>query len=214
MDGKQIDQVHCFRYLGVEIDDKVKWNAHVNNLVRSISSKLYSLRKMSQFLDKKSLLMMYNMTIQPCIDYSITVWGNCSQKNKDLLYRLQKRAARIVTSNYDYETVNGEDLIKTLKWQSFDQRMNYFLATLMYKSVHGIGPTHLCNAIEMVCDRHDINTRATNTLNIILPKPKVQCYKNSLLYSGGIVWNSLPSHLQCSRSLPSFKRLYKQLYFH
>ena len=214
MDGTKMEQVHNFKYLGVEIDEHLTWDIHVKRLTRLISMKLFSLRNMSQYLDVKSLKLMYNTIILPCIDYSCTVWGNCSRQNKELLLRLQKRAARIITSNYDYENVRGDDLIKLMKWQSFDERRNYFLAVLMYKSVHGIAPTHLCNAIEMVCDRHNLNTRAADKTNVILPKPNLECFKNSLMYSGGVIWNSLPINLQHSTSISSFKYLYKSLYFH
>ena len=83
----------------------------------------------------------------------------------------------------------------------------------MYKSVHGIAPTHLCNANEMVCDRHNLNTRAADKTNVILPKPNLECFKNSLMYSGGVIWNLLPINLQNSTSISSFKYLYKSCTF-
>ena len=51
------------------------------------------------------------------------------------------------------------DLVRKLKWQSFQQRRYYFLATVMFKCIHGLAPTHMINELdmlEMVCERHDL----------------------------------------------------------
>ena len=94
--------------------------------------------------------------------------------------RLQKRAARHVTSNYDYNNISGLDLMKNLSWQTFEDRRDYFLSTLMYQCVHGLAPSRLCNEIEMYFDRHGLNTRNANSLNVVPLKPNIQLYCQSL----------------------------------
>ena len=168
---------------------------------------------MSKFLDSNALKLMYNGIVQPCFDYSCSVWGNCSVKNEEILFRLLKRAARIITFNYDYETVNGSDLIKNLKLQTFKKRKNYFLSTLMFKCIHGLAPNRMCNNIEMTFDRHGFNTRAADSLNVVLPKPNLECFKKCFMYAGGKVWNSLQNTLKNSLSLSTFKTSYKKIYF-
>ena len=59
------------------------------------------------------------------------------------------------------------DLARKLKWQSSQQRRDYFLATMMFKCIHGLAPTHMVNELEMVCERHDHNTRNADSLNLI-----------------------------------------------
>ena len=67
-----------------------------------------------------------------------------------------------------------------LSWQSLEQRRDYFLATLMFKCIHGIAPARLCNEIEMVFDRHGVNTRNANSLKVTVPKPNLECFKDLL----------------------------------
>ena len=126
--------------------------------------------------------------------------------------RTQKRAARIVTKNFDYEKYNGSQLMIDLSWPNIEQRRNYFLATLMYKCINGTAPGRLCNEIEMYCDRHGFNTRNADSLNVILPKPKLELFKQSFKYAGAKIWNELPTSLQNSTSLDSFKFKYKKLF--
>ena len=213
IDQIRIEQVHTMRYLGVLIDEKLNWNHHIQQLSRSIGYKIYSLNKMSTFMNQDILNLLYLTLIQPCIDYACTVWGHCSRKSVNILSRLQKRAARVITRNFDFINTDGINLVKELKWQVFENRRDYFIATLMFKCIHGIAPTHMVNEIEMVCDRHHHNTRSADSLNVIAPKPNIECFKRSFRFAGAKVWNSLPHDLQNVQSIQSFKKLCKQFLF-
>ena len=212
--GKQrIEQVHNIRYLGVVIDDRLQWSNHTRQIVKSVSYKIFSLQKMRKFIHQDILNMLYLSLVQPINDYACSVWGQCSSKYVEKLSRLQKRAARVVTGNFDYVNCHGMDLVRKLKWQSFKQRRDFFLATMMFKCIHGLAPTHMINELEMVCERHDHNTRNADSLNVVVPKPNLECFKRCFRFSGAQVWNSLPENLQNVQSVESFKHMYKRTYF-
>ena len=71
----------------------------------------------------------------------------------------------------------------------------------------------MCNEIEMYFDRHGLNTRNANSLNVVLPTYNIEMFKQSFKYSGPKAWNSLRTDLQNSHSLSSFKRSYKSNLF-
>ena len=54
-------------------------------------------------MNKNLLNTVYMSQIQSTQDYACTVWGNCAQPQKDMIFRLQKRAGRIVNGTFDYE---------------------------------------------------------------------------------------------------------------
>ena len=165
-----IEQVKSLRYLGIVIDENLKWNVYLRDLCKYIPHKIYSLGELSKFLIPELLSTLYKCVIQPCIDYEISVWGNCPASYKLPLQRLQKRAARYVTGISDYELASGNILIKKLSWQTIDQRRDYFLTMNMFKCIRGIAPPRLSNEIEMYFVRHGLNTRNANSLNVVLPK--------------------------------------------
>ena len=214
IDDKPVEQVKPIRYLGIEIDENLKWNSHIAQLSKSLSYKIFSLGKLRHILNKTLLNILYKSIIQPCFDYAISVWGNKIGSNAlSKLFRLQKRAARYVTGNFDYVNYSGEQIVKEIKWTSIEQRRDYFLANLMYKCIHGLAPSRLCNNIEMVCERHDVRTRNYNTLNVVPPKPNIECFKKCFMYSAAQVWNKLPDSLKNAVSVNSFKLSYKKMYF-
>ncbi len=84
----------------------------------------------------------------------------------------------------------------------------------MFKSVHGLNPHWINNNISMACANQDRNTRFANNMNVVVPKPNVETFRNSLMYQGVISWKSLPPHLKYATTHDSFKRLYKKEYFY
>ncbi len=66
----------------------------------------------------------------------------------------------------------------------------------------------------MVCENLDRNTRFANNINVVVPKPNVETFRNSFMYQCAISWNSLPPHLKYATTHDSFKRLDKKKYFY
>ncbi len=93
-------------------------------------------------------MLIYSSIIQPKFDYAITIWGYTCDNN-DKIQRLQNRAARIVTGNYEYVTTRGTELVRRLRWTCVTQRRDYFMSILMYKSIHGMAPAYLYNEITL-----------------------------------------------------------------
>ncbi len=51
-------------------------------------------------------------------------------------------------------------------------------------------------------------------MNVVVPKPSVETFRNSFMSQGFISWNSLPPHIKIVTILDSFERMYKKKYFY
>ncbi len=51
-------------------------------------------------------------------------------------------------------------------------------------------------------------------MNVVVPKPNVETFRNSCMYQGVILWNSLPPHLKHATTNDSFKRIYHKEHFY
>ena len=96
LSNDNLEQVKSIRYLGVEIDEFLTWDKHIKSMTKSIGSKITLLGKLGNTLNSNFLELLYKTTIQPCFDYACSVWGNSSLSNRQILFRLQKRAAGIL----------------------------------------------------------------------------------------------------------------------
>ena len=56
---------------------------------------------------------------------------------QDELEKVQSRAARFVTANYNFETGSMTKILKQLKWESFKQRRKGRRLVLFYKGLKG-----------------------------------------------------------------------------
>ena len=102
-----LNQVSEHPYLGIYLDNSMKWNKQVLQMCSNVSRKLALLRRLRKTLNSELLNMLYISMIQPILDYGISVWGYCSDTNRELIVRLQHRAARIITGNMDYINTRG-----------------------------------------------------------------------------------------------------------
>ena len=208
-----LKQVNVVPYLGIQVYCSLKWNQHVLELCKKISRKLFCLKRMRKCIDQDTLLYLYISIIQPKIDYAISVWGYSSKSNKELITRLQHRAARYICGNMDFINVRGSNLVIQLGLQSIDNHRHYFTAMLMYKIANEIAPTRLTDSFIFTKDTHDISTRSSTNCTFQVPEPNYELYRNSLKYQGTVLWNALPPLLKSAPDVPTFKKLYKMLYF-
>ena len=213
LNNEPLTQVTDSPYLGIIVDNSLKWNLHVMKLCKRVSSKLSLLNRLRKFIDKNTLLSIYKSIIQPNIDYAISIWGYSSKSNKDLITRLQHRAARIICGNMDFINVRGEDLVKQLGLQSIEKRRNYFTATLMYKIANEIAPKRLIDSFINANDTHDRTSRSSTNYTFQVPEPNFEFYRNSPKYQCTLLWNSLPPQLINARDIDTFKAMYKEMYF-
>ena len=204
-----LELVERAKYLGMFINSDISWDFHIQNLCKQMHYLLSLLRRLRAIFPQNLLLQVYKSYIQPKLDYGLTIYGCTTQENLTLVQRLQNHAARLILGNFDYINFRGIELVKSLGLYTIEERRDYFLATLMFKSIHGLAPAYLCNQVVMNFDVNGYDTRGTDSMNVYLPKLKKDIYKNSFLYKGGQVWNCLPDVVKDSPNLEAFKYYYK-----
>jgi hypothetical protein len=200
IDDVILDQVKCAKYLGLDIDNILCWNDYVSALVKKISFKLCQLRRVRSTIPQYIAEKIYLSTIQPCIDYAISVWGQTTEMNLKRVQRVQNYAARLVLCNYDYVNVRGIDLVKRLKWMNVNERCMYFTCILMFKCIHGLAPSYLCDDFTLSTDVNTYTTRS-HPMNVIVP----MCNNKSFKTKGSILWNHLPAECKDAQSIHIFK---------
>ena len=213
LDGFSLEQVESAKYLGIFVDNHLKWSQHISYLCKVVNGKLFVLRKLRSVLPAEALKLIYIACIQPLLDYCDTVWDVCGYEGSRKAQSLQNTAARIVTGNFNYRDIRGEELVKVLGWQTLCERRRFHTAVLMYKCIYGLAPHYLSDQVTRVSDVNIYNTRSTTTLNVLVPTVNRNVFKKSFAYNGAITWNAIPDFIRRAEDLPTFKVLYKRFYF-
>ena len=93
-----IERAKSARILGLSIQDDLKWNEHVNHIVKKAGKRLYMLRLLKRSnADNSILILVYCTIIRPVLEYACQVWHfNITEYLSEDIEKLQKRALRIV----------------------------------------------------------------------------------------------------------------------
>ena len=86
-----------YKCLGVETDEHLSWEVHVNAICKKISAGIGVLKRTKRFVHNETLHTIYKALTQPYFDCCSPLWDNCGVLLKEKLQRFQNRAARVVT---------------------------------------------------------------------------------------------------------------------
>lgn len=190
------------KVLGVYVDNNLTWTFHVNTLTKKISSYLWLLSRIKEYLSIEKRVKFYKAYIQPHLDFCNIIWGNTSQKNLFRLYKLQKRACRIIL-NFNVDNVS--DSLNELKILTIYERIFLRKAKFMFKAFTQEAPLYIQNMFEhtQINDESRI-LRSSSDNNFVIPRPNKELFKRSMSYSGAVIWNILPENIKLSNNVTTF----------
>ena len=209
IDNEHISNYTLIKLLGVQFDSCLTFAEQVECITKKVMPKIGLIHRLRQFLELDTLKIVYITIIQSIFDNCLTVWGSCASVYLNQIQRLQNRAARAVTGNFNY-TDSVSSLIKTLGWMNIRQRHFYFMCILMFKCLNGMAPERLKNSFSYIKNTTGVDTRSARNNLLCIPKPNCEMYRRSLSYVGPKIWNTLPSDLRCITEMHIFKTKLKK----
>ena len=87
--------------------------------------------------------------------------------------------------------------MKILDIFPFHTHLKFDKCVFMKKIIDGQVPSYLSHLFQ--------RSLSKNYLNLLLPQPRIDLFKPSLVYSGTVLWNALPENIKCVKSLSMFK---------
>jgi len=101
--------------------------------------------------------------------YGSSVWVSTSVDNLNKVFRLQKRAARVIL-NADTRA-NSVDLFKELSWLPFFHEAKINKCALVHKRLSGVCPDYMSELLKRNIDIRSSERRSRyGSLNLICPK--------------------------------------------
>ena len=88
------------KFLGVIIDDKLKWNLYIIFMKNKIAKSNGIVYKIRNFLGRKILTHLYNSFVFSYLIYGVEVWGNTNAVHLDSIIKIQKNIVRTITFSH------------------------------------------------------------------------------------------------------------------
>ena len=90
MQQNTIDLVNSTKFLGLIIDDKLKWHEHIQHVKHKIARSIGILYKIRHYLNKETLLNMYYTFVFRYLIYGVEIWGCAPLNHINHLKKIQK----------------------------------------------------------------------------------------------------------------------------
>ena len=91
INGRNIDKVSTYKYLGITLDMNLNYNKHLENVIKSISYKSLLLAKIRKYITQDVVIRIYKTMILPVLEYGDVLYDGANKKLIDKLKTIQYR---------------------------------------------------------------------------------------------------------------------------
>lgn len=210
INGDNVEEVSTQKLLGLYIDKELNFTEHVDEICKKLGQRIGVLNKIKRHLPLKERKLYYNAMIKPIMIYGSTIWSICSSENFERVFKLQKRAARVIL---DVDTrERSAKLFKELSWLPLHDEIKIQRCCVIYSRVFGQSTQYM---EQMLVRNVDIGSRSNrhSKLNLVCPRYKRETEGGkSFGVIGARLWNSIPADIRRNDSFYSFKRAIRKYF--
>jgi len=178
-----------FKILGVLFDEYLSFEDHVSHLCNKISKSLFCINRIKNFINQKSLKMLYYSMVHSHIVYCINVYGCANVTTLNKLKIKQKEAIRII-SNAGYRD-HTNPLFKLHKILPLDQLIKFSNLKFMHNYSHGKLPFSF-SELWVTNRTRNPNIELRNADDYYVPAHKMASVKRFPFFSFPKIWNEEP----------------------
>ena len=177
INGRPIERVTQFNFLGLILQSNMSWSMHTNHISLKVSKAIGIIYRLKDVYPLLVLQTLYNTLILPYFNYCILAWG-ATINNNNRLHLLQKKALRLISnSNYIAHT---EPIYKNLRLLKLTDMFPIAVWKFYYKLMNNQLPEYFIDwkpELPRVCTRYEIRSPVFH-----LPLIRHKFAENSLRY--------------------------------
>ena len=195
----EILPTNCCKYLGVHLDNKLKFKDHINHINGKISRHTGILYRIRDKLPMKTRLDYYYAFIYPYLSYNIIMWGGTFDTHLLPLITQHNRIIRTIT-NASYRDHTGP-LFKRLNLLKLQDIYHFYLGVYMFRA----------RSRGEYATQTNIQTRGSTSNEARSEFHAYTTTQHAVSFKGPNFWRSLPPNI---RSINRYTRFRKSLKEH
>lgn len=206
LDGNEIERVEVMKYLGVIIDDRLRFSDHCNYMLKKIGKKISFLNRIGNDISAYTRCIIYKTIIAPHFEYCATLLINMGDTQLSKLQKAQNRAMRVILQ-CDRRT-KIECMLQALQFMTVRQRLYYNMCIFIFKVLNNMLPEQLSNRLRIVGEERERQTRQAG--DIAIEFRRTRSAQKSLFYEGLLMYNALPAEIKHCDRFEQFRRMLKE----
>ena len=196
-----LKQTSQCKYLGLIIDNKLNWAAHIAHVKSKISKCVGILMKARPSLSRKCLLDLYYSFAYPYLIYCVELWGHAGDRLLYPLFLVQKKIVRIIT--FSAFLAHTAPIFQKLRLLPLCKIVLQRTSVFMFKLMNNMLPLAMNSLVVRNNDIHHYNTRQNHHLRG--SRPTCKTVVNSFTNRSFQIWNAISSQVNINVSLYKFK---------
>ena len=207
INNHKIKQVNSFEYLGIFIDDKLKWDKQIKSTESRLSQACGAMARIRPFVDTDCLRTLYYGHAYTYLQYAILAWGSATKTKLKRIQVLQNRVLRLLALHGPLSDIelNNNEIYANLQLLKFPDIYHLETAKFMHRCVNG----NLPKSYYSYFGKTRLGLRSTQVNPFRTNSARTDAYKRTLVNNGISVWTELDMELK-KLPYPIFKGKLKQ----
>ena len=198
MDGVVVPLSCAYRHLGVMLDSRLSYSAHIEGVTSRFRQRVVLLYYMAKCLSLDIDNKLYKGYVRPVVEYSSPLWHSRLTAHQSLtLERLQVRVARQLLASLGVNLPDGyrtskSDLLGRVRWPSLTWCRHIVSMRLFHHFYH-------CLPAKLLDFGFVLSNSARRQGSILLPA-WTSYVRSTVLYTAARCWNALPPGYQAHKT--------------
>jgi hypothetical protein len=190
---QSVTRSNCVKNLGVQMDENLQFDKHVDQVVRSSTRAAFAIRSAVKSLPLSTVEELVRSLIFPILDYCNVVFMSAPHGQIDRIRKAENFAVRLCYGRRKFDSAS--DIFTANGWLTQKQRAQKQQLSVMHRCLYGPAPAYLTRMVEFSLG----SARNGDTIPLRPPRIRQEVGRRRFAYSGAVAWNSLPNHLKLLR---------------
>lgn len=194
-----ISKLNSIKYLGVTLDENLKWNLHTQITISRLRKTIYKFLELRDILSTSLLRQIYFGIVQSIVQYAVAAWGGTYTTYIKKIITTMNCLIKIALKRKKRYPTN-------LIYDEFD--VPHFLQIYTYNLIKDFFQ------YDVICGTQSSSQVATTRLraknHLLGDRPNFELYKHSPMYKTIKVLNSIPDEIKNSYNAKIYKKKIKE----
>lgn len=195
----RVKDTKCEKDLGVEVDNELKFSAHMNSKIKMANSMVGAVRRSFRYLDVPTFRLLYKGMVRCHLEYAVPAWSPQYEGMIEKVEGVQRRATLMLPG---MKGVEYPDRLRIIGLPTLRYRRQRADMIETHKMLHNRYERDLCPRLE---PRTSAVPSRMNSLALCQKRNMRDVRRNVFSQRIVPVWNSLPEEVVTADTTEKFK---------
>ena len=196
INGVGLTMESSVKLLGIEIDNKLKFEKHIFNICRKASNQLNAICRLETFMGLKEKESLINTVVHSNFNYGCLIWHFSSKKSQNKVEKINEMSLKFLLNYY---LISYAELLEKSTLVSMETKRLRTMVYEIFRTLNNLNPVFMKDIFHyspnVTHKKHNLCIHIQNTTKF---------GNKSLGAFGANIWNTLPEYIKSTTFLLVF----------